>query len=78
MQKIPKRPTVSNNLNDIKSLNYKFVAPKIHNTSDMEPITNYRKLITITTDSTHTPVLKNIYPNIRSYKKYVKLNNTKM
>ena len=78
LQKIPKRPTVSNNLNDIKSLNYKFVAPKIHNTSDMEPITNYRKLITITTDSTHTPVLKNIYPNIRSYKKYVKLNNTKM
>lgn len=77
LQKIPKRSIVSNNINDMKNLNYKYIAPKIHITSDIEPISNYRKLNTIITDSTHTPNFKNIYPNIRSYKKYVKQYNTK-
>ena len=77
LQKMPKGNILSNNVIDNKNVNYKYIIPKIHNTSDIEPITNYRKLNTIINDSTHIPIFKNIYPNIRRYKKYVKQFNTK-
>ena len=78
LQKMQKKNITSNNINENKNIkifndNYKYIVPKTHNISNIEPLVNYRKLNTIVTESIHSPFIQNNLTNHRNYKKFIRI-----
>ena len=78
LQKMQKKNIISNNINENKNIkifndNYKYIVPKTHNISDIEPLVDYRKLNTIVTESIHSPFIQNNLTNHRNYKKFIRI-----
>ena len=78
LQKMQKKNIISNNINENKNIkifndNYKYIVPKTHNISNIEPLVNYRKLNTIVTESIHSPFIQNNLTNHRNYKKFIRI-----